>query len=307
MDPDAHCESPPAVIHIQITNPPDSISAFSGSLPSGDDNSRHTIPSGDDNSRQLPTHPTPSVPIISPVPMSTPSFPSQHQVDIPLLTFSNYIPWRISIEHHARMHKVLDYLLQAVPNTSIPEEAALHRDKHSQAQLLVLPSLSTEVMALFTDAELSGSVHTLFSKIHSHLTARNPENTDDNLRGKAQSIKWDSTFTVSDYVAQHNEIRALMIRANYPDISNEQTTVKFLLEGLEHHPDWTVFLQTIATHNALHPGSPLSKDHIVAMMVRHDEITKRTATVTRAAHHLLPRSVQHRHCLLYTSPSPRDS
>ena len=200
MDPDAHCESPPAVIHIQITNPPDSISAFSGSLPSGDDNSRHTlpsgddnsrhtIPSGDDNSRQLPTHPTPSVPIISPVPMSTPSFPSQHQVDIPLLTFSNYIPWRISVEHHARMHKVLDYLLQAVPNTSIPEEAELHRDKHSQAQLLVLPSLSTEVTTLFTDAELSGSVHTLFSKIHSHLTARNPEHTDENLRGKSQRIK----------------------------------------------------------------------------------------------------------------------
>ena len=69
-----------------------------------------------------------------------------------------------------------------------------------------------------------------------------------------------------------------MIRSDYPDISDEQTTIRFILEGIENHPDWTTFNQMISNHTDLNPSHKFSINQLISMMSKHDDITKRTAT-----------------------------
>ena len=198
----------------------------------------------------------------------------QHQLEIPLLTHDNFIPWRISVEHFARAQDVLGYLTIPIPDELSPEDLATHQAKHNQAQLLVVTTLSPDILNSFTDTELTGPLHILYHKLHTRINAPNPEHTPDNLRRKAQSITWTTGMTVSEYIAKHKAIRTLMLRANYPQIESEHTTLQFILEGLEQHPDWTAFLQTIHTHNALNPQNTLSMDRVISMMIKCAELSQ---------------------------------
>lgn len=155
----------------------------------------------------------------------------QHQLEIPLLTHDNFIPWRISVEHFARAQDVLGYLTIPIPDDLSPGELATHQVKHNQAQLLVVTTLSPELLNSFTDTELTGPLHILYQKLHTRINAPNPEHTPGNLLRKAQSIKWNTGLTVSEYISKHKAICTLMLRANYRRIEFDHTTLHFILEG----------------------------------------------------------------------------
>ena len=158
MDPDAPSASPPTAIPSPAQDLSDGQSAHSATTPAQVPSDTRT---GDDNFRppHIPLATTTTAYYLAP--MTTPPTPIPHQLEIPTLTFSNFIPWRISVEHFARSYNVLQYLLQPTPSSTTEAEANLHITNHSQAQLLVLPTLSPEIMALFTDAELSGPILSL--------------------------------------------------------------------------------------------------------------------------------------------------
>ena len=222
-----------------------------------------------------------------PAQTSPPSISPLHSVEIPTLTTVNFIAWRMSVEHVARTQDLMHYLYQPIPHSESQQEIDAHLIRHAQAQVLIIPSLSTEILSYFTDIELQGPLHVLYDKIRLKLTSPNPAHTPSQLRRKAHQIKWQPGTTAVEYVQQHTELRQLMVRSNYPDISDEQTTIRFILEGLEHDPSWIVFLQTISMHNDLNPKHLLSLDQVITMIIKQADIAQQASPASHTS--LAPR------------------
>jgi len=226
-----------------------------------------------DHEHSTPVPPTPQI---------------QHQLEIPELNNGNYIPWKITVEHFARAQGVYDHLTNNIPVPSDPIMATEHFTKHTQAQLLVLSTLSHDIMKHYTDSELHGPISVLYNKIHHRMTTVSPEKSPENLRRKARSIHWSHSTPISNFINQHLELRTVMIRSNYPEISNEQTTIRFMLEALEGHSEWTTFLQTVSAHMDLNPDRPPSLHHITAMMLKHDDIRSCSSISNQPNNHSTP-------------------
>ena len=110
---------------------------------------------------------------MSTTPIPNSSQPVLPQLGILTLTRSDFIAWRLSVEHFARSLGVLYYLYKAIPVTDSQPELESHMNRHSQAQLLVLTTLSPDIVEQFTDVDLQGPVYLLFDKIRTKLTAPN--------------------------------------------------------------------------------------------------------------------------------------
>ena len=214
-----------------------------------------------------------------------PHFPIQHNLEIPLLNTDNFVPWKITVEHFARTQGVLEYLFNPPPQSTDPSTTELHQNKHTQAQLLVLSSISPEILQNFTLDEQKGPICTLYTKLSDILTRTHPADSPAQLRRRARAISWDPNQPVMVYIEAHQRLRTVMIKSGYPDITNEQTTIQFILEGIESHPFWTVLLQVLSAHNDLHPSNPLPLDQIISMMIKHDAIHQNAKT---ASYHAPP-------------------
>lgn len=84
---------------------------------------------------------------------------------------------------------------------------------------------------------INQETHAMMTAIKAHFEAkRNPE-VHDRLYLKAESINIRSKETLKSYFVLHFILRRDMQRAQFPNICDEKTTLKFIVRGVEPRPD----------------------------------------------------------------------
>lgn len=68
------------------------------------------------------------------------------------------------------------------------------------------------------------------------------------LKTEAETIRFTADTKITEYIKEHKEVRQRMLAAKYPNISDEATTVDFLIEGLKANAS----LSTIVFHLLAH-------------------------------------------------------
>lgn len=165
----------------------------------------------------------------------------QHPIPIPSLTRANFPAWVASI------------ILKA---GALGLTAALHDSTFTPDPLLVrtlasitnpiLDSIPTDTQseAIHGNAELQ--YYPLLHAIHNKLN-RNSTADNEAVGIKASCILFTNFETLDDYFVTHRAIRSQMLAATYPDISQEQTSIKFIIRVLADFPDFQYVLTTWAS------------------------------------------------------------
>lgn len=76
----------------------------------------------------------------------------------------------------------------------------------------------------------------MVTTIKAHYEAGNSPEDHDRLMRRAQQARINRGESIEAYIKKQRTIRTDMVRANYPGIQDERTTVMFIVRGLQARP-----------------------------------------------------------------------
>ena len=155
---------------------------------------------------------------------------------LPKLDTGNFTYWYDALEIHARTIEADNQLV--APHTASPDPAteATHQKKLDLLRKAIMQSLTTDVIRILPPHVLRYDPHTICRIIRNAVDSSSTENHEI-LDAEARSIQFHPGTDATEYVNKHRELRYRMQVAKYPNIADERTTVRYMLQGLNHHPD----------------------------------------------------------------------
>ena len=181
--------------------------------------------------------------------------------------------WLISLTDFIDVHTFPDFLSATyTPPDPSSDDYTTYRQHRGLVRLAIMKSLPSAVSAKLeinsdsTPYEIVTSIKTIFSSstaMDHHI-----------LRQQAEALRLTHDLSVSEYIAQHRTLRNKMKNAQYPEINDEATTVKFIAEGLPAHSRFK-HLPTQWTENDNIPASVANIERrLEAIEARHKTFSK---------------------------------
>lgn len=131
-----------------------------------------------------------------------------------------------------------EYLLQSEIAAPVdPAAAACHTKKAYKVKALIMQSLPNSIIKQIPTEILKKSPFQII-RVLSHHVRQNNMKDHDPLDSEARSIILTFDKTIKAYVTQNLSLRRKMLKAEFPNISDERTTVKYLINGLKSNPDF---------------------------------------------------------------------
>lgn len=192
---------------------------------------------------------------------------------LPYLTTSNFTDWYDALQEQARSLKVA-YILNANLTPTTDPAIATQRQQHAdQLRILIIPSLQPSIVERLPPTILRETPHEICNLIRMHIHESHIEEHEI-LDEEARCITFLPGTDFNTYVDKHLDIRQKMITVNYPNIIQERTTVKYMLQGLIPHPD----LRIIAVVLVGNPPGTIRKftNHVRQVMVMQHNQRQRT-------------------------------
>ena len=171
--------------------------------------------------------------------------------NLPQLTRSNFSYWYDALEIHARTIDAQNELTNAIPATADPAQQHEQRKKEDQLRKAIMQSVGTEVVQLLPPHILRHEPHTICTMVKQAIDTCSIEN-HELLDAEARTLTYTLEQELSDYVQKHRELRHRMQVSGYPNIDAERTTVRYMEQGLAHHPD----MHALAMMLACNPRTP---------------------------------------------------
>ena len=154
--------------------------------------------------------------------------------EVPTLTERNYIKWKSALANILIEH---DFQPIAKPGFILPthETGTFYGKACASCNRMIAASIENDITDLLPDDNYTHPPSTVIETLDAILINES-ETVHAILEKETHAIKLTTDTTIRDYIRSHSIQRARMITAKYPHISNERTTVKFMVEGLrEHH------------------------------------------------------------------------
>jgi len=120
-----------------------------------------------------------------------------------------------------------------------PSDSALAAQQQLQAdqlRKLISHSLTPEIIAKLPPGILRESPYQICAILQEQIHMSSLE-THEALDAEARSIQLLGGDNFNKYLDNHMAVRHKMMLAGYPNISQERTTVQYLIRGLTNHPD----------------------------------------------------------------------
>ena len=113
-----------------------------------------------------------------------------------------------------------------------PAQLKIHPHKKSKLLTAILGTVPSSVLGLILVPGDKLTPYKLTQDIIKHI---NQSTKDDHkyLKTEAESIRFTGDMSFDDYIRQHTAVRQKMIAARYPAITDEETTIDFILFGLQ--------------------------------------------------------------------------
>ena len=256
----------------------------------------------------------PSPPQLSPNPIAN-SIPLPHQTphfDFPALTPSNLVQWCLSVESHAAVNNILEYIIGPVPpDPTDPPQRQAHQRNLALARILIIPNISQEVLTGISPTLLSSHPSYIYQHLKDKLSIVPPQNSEASLRNAANQIHYSSDSGIHDYITKHKELRNIMLQSGFPNIDDEATTIKFVIDGLQIHQDWAPLLRELANFPNFHNGQRPSLDLVFTMLITHEQAVPHTHSTTNILPNtsqipatMVPPSYQHANTFSHTTLQP---
>ena len=157
------------------------------------------------------------------------------KLNVPQLDRNNPLFWKMAIDSKATTLDALDHV---TTNPAIPQDAALipqlNKERHT-LRAIVLSTVSSDILNLLTIGP-DPSPKDLIDAVLNHLQT-NTATDHKYLKSEAENLRLTSDMTIDEYVHKHNSLRARMIASQFPSITDETTTVEFMINGIRYTPD----------------------------------------------------------------------
>ena len=171
--------------------------------------------------------------------MSTPK--DTLKTPFPVLERSNHKLLLINIKTMAEEHNLIEML----NNTPAEPLSAQQRKTKAQATRLIVSNLSAESLKYLADDFFDLSPAQMLAHIKDSFTPATTPAAHEALRLRAEAMKIRARETLDEYFERHLSLRREMAMAGYPLISNETTSVNFMLRGLSARPQLSPYVPTL--------------------------------------------------------------
>ena len=219
-----------------------------------------------------------------------PSAPTMEHTRLPTLSPANQRVWKRTLQAIAADLNLAPHLDPSTTAPADPNEFAKFKVDQERLCLLILASTPESITTRLSDDALTSPPYLLTSHILNQIKD-SVSLPHELLEERARSITLDPGMELDAYLAKHDAMRIEMRNAHYPGIDSESTTIKFLLLGLRHNPDYRT------AHDLLTLDPPT---HISDVIIRLRRMEANIKTRTSAAH------TNHSHNTYHTQyPIPR--
>ena len=136
-------------------------------------------------------------------------------------------------------YRIADFLKQEVPEPTDSARTDEHDVNLSHAQQLVATTISDSILASLGDSFFDLKPHEMFALVQQKFRPKSTPEKHQKLQDTANALCLNPGDDLDDYFEQHRALRNEMIKFAYPLISAESTTVRFIINGLRNHPDYS--------------------------------------------------------------------
>ena len=190
---------------------------------------------------------------------------------LPKLTRTNFSTWKCALRLILKQHDLVELVDTGFSLEQVPASERPFFDKASSScAALILSNLYDPVRHLIpgTDfeklpAEITRALEAALKQSW-HLVHKR-------LESEAKALWLTRKLSVQDFIDAHHALRARIVAADYPSISDDRTTVKLMVEALSDHPHYRDLIRTLkftgvhATiddfHYCLQEVKDFDKDH----------------------------------------------
>lgn len=160
---------------------------------------------------------------------------ARSMIGLPALTKNNHAKWKYSIEAFAAENGITDHLKKVeIPQQRGDRANLLNQKAHIGR--LIISTLSPDIITALGEVIVTKNPFEMFQHIEDYFAAECTPEEHESLRRKAQAIRIKMGESIEDYVQRHNKLRQEMIRAKYPNIKDESTSVLFMIRGIQARP-----------------------------------------------------------------------
>ena len=168
--------------------------------------------------------------------------------NLPQLTTTNFSNWYDALEIHAHTIEAHTHLTDQIAAQVDATQQTSHQRKADQIRKAIMQSLSPDLVKLPPPHILRYDPHNICQIIKQTVDTCAVKN-HELLDAEARTLKYTTGQDINDYIPQHRDLRHRMQLSGYPNIDTERTTVRYMVQGLAHHPD----MHAIATLLACNP------------------------------------------------------
>ena len=108
-----------------------------------------------------------------------------------------------------------------------------------------MQSLSTEVVQLLPPHILRYEPRAICATVEQAVDTCSMEN-HELLDAEARKLTFSADQDFKEYVKKHCDLRYRMQVSGYPNIETERTTVRYIVQGLAHHPEMNALAMMLA-------------------------------------------------------------
>ena len=161
--------------------------------------------------------------------------------NLPKLDSTNYVPWYYALESYAASIDATEHLSSDPTPPLDPALAKTYTQKKSQIFTSILSSVPSSILGLLI---VPGDRPTPRQLCHNIIKHINQSTKEDHryLKTEAETIKFTGDHSIDDLIKDHTTIRQRMIAGQYPAIADEETTVDFIISGLQQNTSLTLIL-----------------------------------------------------------------
>ena len=197
--------------------------------------------------------------------------------NLPQLTLTNFSYWYDALEIHARTIDAHDHLTNQIAPPTDPAVQTSHQRKADQIRTAIMQSLSPDVVKLLPPHILRYSPHNICTTIQQTVDTCSVEN-HELLDAEARTLK-PMGQDIHDYISKYRDLRHRMKVSGYPNIETERTKVRYIVQGLAHHPD----MHALAVMLACNPPTTIREftNHLQQVQLIQDQAPKNQIEVTQ--------------------------
>lgn len=155
---------------------------------------------------------------------------SLSQLSQPILSYTNIQFWNDALVINVAWLDAESLLQQEIAVPLEPAADASHTQKFYEVKALIMQSLPNSIIEQIPTDILKKSTSQIIRVFSDNVPQNNVEDHDA-LEAEARGITLTSDTIIKAYVKQHLSLRTKMFNAEFLNISDERTTVKYLLNA----------------------------------------------------------------------------